>query len=133
MGEILTCLETRDDKARYRLQERMIKQFGYLPIYGPTIEDLWFAAHLFDHLIREYTGYQWVVEVRGGVVKVVNDSADPYHGWTEHIEKFDNDGHHIKFIGGDILDRHGLPRRALEIDLISEMPRDLRGNIARVS
>ena len=128
-----TNLATADDPARYRLSMRLNKQFGYLPVYGCTISDMTYAMSLYDHIIKAYPGYRWVIEYRDSIISVVNESLAPDWGFKLKYKMMDNDGLVIKRFAGALLERYNLSAGPRNDDELNEKPRDLRGNILRTA
>lgn len=133
MSELLTCLDVRDNLKREVEFVKAIRAFGYLPIYGPTIEDVHYAKELLEFIVSEYPGYKWIVEVRTGLVTVVNETFCPDYGFRLYTSMLDNDGKEIRRWAGDLLERYGVPRGGIVVGAVDEMPRDLRGNIKRLN
>ena len=127
-----TNLDTTGDKERMKFTLKMSKQFGYVPVYGPTMNDLRFAMQMFSYIIMDYPGYKWVVEYRDSILSVVNESLAPDWGFRLRHKMIDNDGKVIRKFAGMLLERYGLSRGAVVEEELAEKPRDLRGNVARV-
>lgn len=133
MSELLTCLDVRDNVAREAEFVKAIRAFGYLPIFGPTIEDVHHAKELLGYIVSEYPGFRWIVEVRGGIVTVVNETFCPDYGFRLYVSQLDNDGKEIKRWAGGLLERFGVPAGGIIIDAVKELPKDPRGNIKRLN
>ena len=131
--KILTCLDVRDNLAREAEYVRAIRTFGYLPIYGPTIEDVHYAKELVNYIMSEYPGYRWIIEVRNGMVTCVNETFCPDYGFRLYVSQLDNDGKEIKRWAGGLLERFGVPRSKMVVGMVDELVKDSRGNVKRLN
>jgi len=127
-----TNLNTSHDAERMRFTTLLSNQFGYVPVYGPTMNDLRFAMQLFSYIAKEYPGYKWVVEYRDTIVSVVNETLAPDWGFKLRDRVLDNDGKVIRQYAGMLLERFDMDRGRLDTDELAEKPRDLRGNVVRL-
>lgn len=109
----------------------IIRQYGYCPVYGPHVEDRNFARGLFYHLEKRYPGWQWKIQVMDSVVKIINEDLSHDWGYTGFINQFDSDGKVVAQIGGEFLERFGLPPLGQKkvIEIMETLTRDKRGNI----
>ena len=126
-----TNLNTDHDIARARVAARLVKQYGYLPVYGPTMADVTMAGKCFDWIIAKYPGYRWVVEFRSGVLTVVNESLDPDWGFRIKQNRLDSDGKVVQSFAGKLLEQFNIHRGAKDPEELAEKDRNVRGNIKR--
>ena len=126
-----TNLNTTQDAERMAFTLKLSNQYGYVPVYGPTMNDLKFAMQLYTYIINSYPGYRWVVEYRDSIVSVVNETLDSNWGFRIKYARLDNDGKVIRQFAGTLLERFNMSRHALREDELNEKPRDLRGNVVR--
>lgn len=66
MGQIdyLTNLNLKDDKVREAEYLKMMNHFGYIPVFSPNMAGITAGKIVLGHLLRDYPGYRWVLEVR---------------------------------------------------------------------
>ena len=126
-------IKTSDDPARERAYHKMTKHFGYLPVYGAAMSDVKTGQKLLDHILDIFPGYRWVLEVRSGIVAVVNESLAPDWGFKVREEHLDNDGYVIKGMAGELLERYGVSRSGINTEELAALPTDTRGNVMRLS
>ena len=129
--DYLTNLDTKNDPQRQRAYMRLNKAFGYLPVYGPTMLDVETGQRLLEYLLKDFPGYKWVIEVRDSIITVINESLAPDWGFRLKEHLLDNDGELIRHMAGELLERYRVPREAMNKQTMAELPRDLRGNVAR--
>ena len=79
--DYMSNLKTVDDPARAQAYNQMMKHFGYLPVYGPSMADIKTGQKLLKHIVDVFPGYRWVIEVRSGIIAVVNESCISEDGW----------------------------------------------------
>jgi hypothetical protein len=127
--DYLTNLKIKDNPARAREILKLERAFGYLPVYGPTIEDMKYGQNLLGHILSRYPGYRWVIEVRDQIITVVNESLAPDWGFRLKERMIDNDGHVIRRFAGELLERYGIK----QMRDLNECPRDARGNVVKVA
>jgi hypothetical protein len=109
-----------------RIAQRAVKMYGYQPFFGPNLPDMRYAAQIFDRLEMWFPGYRWIVEVRGGLCRIVNESLRYDWGWTGLTSTFDSDGKVIKQIGAGFLERFGLNAGKKDQEEIDQLPTDGR-------
>jgi len=129
--DYMSNLNTANDKAREVAYGNMIKHFGYLPVYGPTMLDVETGQNLLKYLTEEFPGYKWVIEVRDTIVTVINETLAPDWGFRVKEGLLDNDGKTIRLMAGELLERYGVSRAAADQVELDALPRDARGNIKR--
>lgn len=129
MKEILTNLDVRDNLLRNYEFVRMRRAHGYIPVYGPTIEDIHFGQQLLEHILKAYPGFRWVIEVRDTIITVVNETLQKNYGFRLRVSMLDNDGHVIKRWAGELLERFGIPATSIRHDILAEKPKTARGEI----
>jgi len=129
--DYITNLDVRDNNQRFCEYTKMVNHFGYLPVYGATLQDIRQAKILFGHLISVYPGYRWVVEVRDTIISVINETLAPDWGFRLKESMLDNDGRVIRRFGGELLEQYQMKRAGIDPTQIVEAPRDLRGNVMR--
>lgn len=126
-----TNLDVADNGKRFYEYRKLIKMFGYLPVYGPRIEDINYGKQLLGFIVSAYPGYRWVIEVRDSVISVVNETLAPDWGFRLKVHMLDNDGVVICRFAGELLERYEMKRAGLDYLRLAEAPRDLRGNVLR--
>lgn len=126
-----TNLDTKNDVERARFSLNMERIFGYVPVYGPTINDLKFAATQFEHINKAYPGYRWVVEYRDSVLTVVNETLAHNWGFRLRHKMLDNDGKVVRQFAGTLLERYNLTRGAKVDHEVAALKRDARGDAVR--
>lgn len=124
-------LNLSDDKAREKEYLKLQKTFGYLPVYGPGIQDVKQGEILLDHILKAYPGYRWVVEVRSGVITVINETLAFNWGFRLKDYMLDNDGHVIRGFAGELLERFKLSRGPKNENELKELKKNLRGEYVR--
>jgi len=129
--DYLTNIQTTDDPQRSKAYQQMMHHFGYLPVYGRSMADVTTGRKLLKHLLDVFPGYRWVLEVRDGIIKVVNESLAPDWGFQVREEHLDCDGYVIKGMAGELLERYGVSRGALNRDELNALPEDARGHVLR--
>lgn len=127
MIDYLTNLNLKDNPQRQRAYLKMIQAFGYLPVYGPTIADIHQGQVLLDHILRAFPGYRWVIEVRSGVITVMNETLAMNWGFRLKDKMLDNDGVVIKRFAGELLERFRLSRGAKRNEELAELKKTPRG------
>jgi len=127
-----TNLDVRDNNQRFHEYTKMVSHFGYLPVYGATLQDIRQGKLIFGILIQHYPGYKWVVEVRDTVISVVNETLAPDWGFRLKEHMIDNDGKVVRQFGGQLLEQYDMKRQKADHRRLAETPKDLRGNIVRV-
>ena len=130
--DYMSNLDTTHDKARALAYAKMIKEFGYLPVYGPTIHDVRTAQNLFGWITQEFPGFKWAIEVRDTIVTVINETLAANWGFRVREGKLDNDGKIIRLMAGELLERYGVARKAADAKALADLPKDARGNIKRI-
>ena len=132
MKDYQTNLKTSDDFARAKKFVELTKVFGYCPIRGCSMSDLTTAENLLKAIIRDYPGYQWVVEVRDTIVTVVNETLASNWGFRLRERILDNDGKVIRSFAGGLLERYKLKAGAMNPERVAEIPTNPRGERERV-
>ena len=131
MIDYLSNLPLKDDGKRAREYAKLQKHFGYLPIYGPTIEDVRYGKQLLGHIVSEYPGYKWVVEVRDTVITVVNETLAINWGFRLREKMLDNDGKVIKQFAGKLLEAFYLKRAGHDPAEMAGLKKNARGEYQR--
>lgn len=95
--------------------------------------ELWIAKKLGEELLRHYPGRNWTVTVsaEGGYVTVQCDEVSHQKGYYLSLDRsLDELTSMMMRVGGEILERGGLPRRRIVTpDEIEEVPRDFRDEV----
>lgn len=106
-------LETTQDSDRAREQLKLQKHFGYLPVYGPTMPDITQGKIILAHILRDFPGFHWVVEVRDTIITVINEDLAPNWGFRLRDSQLDNDGKVIRSFAGGLLERYSKKVKAM--------------------
>lgn len=98
---------------------------------GPIIEgnpspmELAFLTACLVTLTKHYPGYRWGCETRGGMLFVRNkDLLGPY-AYEIRLDFFDEK--RLIMAGGEMLERHNMPRAKIDPERIEDAPTDAKG------
>jgi len=120
------------DPVLIKEQIALVKHFGYLPVYAPTTQDLHYGKLLLGWILEACPGYQWIVEIRDGVVSIWNADLGSSWGFRTLVDKIDNDGRLIKSAACQLLEQHSVrSQRADPEELLYGLKRDRRGEAVR--
>ena len=111
---------------------RMVNKFGYLPVEGPTVEEIKTGQWLLSCILREYPGYKWVITIQRGFVSLVNETLDPYWGCNIKEGKLDSDGKVIRYFAGKLLEGFNLRRGKMNVEEVQGLERNGRGQAKRI-
>ncbi len=75
-----------------------------------TLRDQITCKNIADTLERHYPGWEWLVGVEHGVIRVHSMKLDGQFGFTILPDQIDNDYIVVRNMGGQLLERYGMPR-----------------------
>jgi len=80
-------------------------------------------------LFKHYPGHEWMVDVAGGVMNIRSKNLSTNYGWVQRLDEVSPADFDKKVMqaGGEVLERFGMPAQKMDIQIWSELPRDLRG------
>lgn len=126
--QIYTMLDIEQSKAYRENISKMVKTFGYQPVHGATLGEIRYGQRLMSQIVRVYPGFKWVLEIRKGLVRLLNLTLHSSWGLCVAEKDLDSDGKVIISKVGELLDSLGYPPGPAKDDLIKLIPRDTRGD-----
>ena len=75
-----------------------------------TLSDQILCKNISDILERHYPGWEWLVGVDMGMIRIHSWKLSTKYGVRLRTDQIDNDYLIVKIMGGEILERYGMPR-----------------------
>lgn len=85
-------------------------------------------------LMKWYPGHFWAInaDIRGGQIVVFNMHISQTHGYILNVDDWLQQHAVTKALmvaGGEILERHGMPRGKFDADIYATLPRNFMGEV----